>query len=255
MLLLIKSVIKSKWVAQDQLRMKITEHIRCVFDDAQAGKLEAALLHACISIDATARRLYPSMIGSGARFTRCIREYLWLVEPMVGLGINLAETKFSNLTLPRSKGPPDFADVIYAIHRNSHAHGDEVPISYELIRTIGPYGSVCHLAPECLRIPDRIVWALTAVAVFSRKNPEYRGWGGDRYLSWGEQRFTIADWWGRETDLMPIAASWNSIRVKMEKLERLKEAAANGADGRCELIIVAPPQSAPPDLMSDSRPR
>jgi len=224
--------------------MKLTEHVRCIFDDAEAGKPEAALLHACISIDATGKRLYPSTIGVGARFVRCIREYYWLIEPMMGVGINLEETRFGNVTLPKLKTPPDFADVIYAIHRNSHAHGDEVPLSYELLKTTGPSGSEWEMSADHLRMPDRVIWALTSVAVFCRENFRHRGWGENRYLTWGEEKFVIADWWGREVDLKPIAASWNTTRVKMEKLERLKEAHARDEKGVEIVIIAAPPPGA-----------
>jgi hypothetical protein len=225
--------------------MKLTDQIRCIFDDAAAGKPEAALLHACTSIDATAKRLYPAN-GSGvrARFVRCIREYYWLIEPMMGVGFNLEETIFSNLTIPNLKKPPDFADVIYAIHRNSHAHGDEVHPSYELIKTTGPYGSQWEIGADHLRIPDRVIWALASVTVFCRVNFRHRGWGENRYLTWGEEKFVIVDWWGREADLKPVAVGWNTTRVKMEKLERLKEANERGEKGCEQLIIAAPPPEA-----------
>ena len=44
--------------------MKLLDHIIGVFDDSQYGKHESALLHACIAVDATAKRLYPSTAGS-----------------------------------------------------------------------------------------------------------------------------------------------------------------------------------------------
>ena len=227
--------------------MKLTDHVRCIFDDAEAGKPEAALLHACISIDATAKRLYPSN-GKGvrARFVRCIREYYWLIEPMMGVGLNFEETIFSNVALFNLKKPPDFAEVVYAIHRNSHAHGDEVHLSYELLKTTGPSGSEWEMGDDHLRMPDRVIWALTSVVVFCRENLRPRGWGETRYLTWGDEKFVIADWWGREVDLKPIAASWNTTRVKMEKLERLKEATERGEKGCATVIIAAPPPATKP---------
>jgi hypothetical protein len=224
--------------------MKLTDHVRCTFDDAAAGKLEAALLHACISIDATAKHLYPSTPGVRARFVRCIRDYYWLIEPMMGAGMNLEETKFGNVTVSNLSTKPDFADIVYTIHRNSHAHGDEVSPSFELTRTTHPYLSDWEFGANHLRMPDRVIWALTSVAVFCRQNYRYKGWGDDRYLSWGEERFVIADWWGREVDLKPIAVGWNTTRVKMEKLEQLKEANDRGeTDSEAIFISASPPEA------------
>jgi hypothetical protein len=71
--------------------MNLLDQVICVFADSAAGKHEPALLHACMAIDATAKRLYPSVNGVGARFIRCVRDCYWLVEPMVGTGINVEQ--------------------------------------------------------------------------------------------------------------------------------------------------------------------
>ena len=48
-------------------RMKLSEQVICAIDDSEAGKFDAALLHACILIDATSKRLYPSEQKVGVR--------------------------------------------------------------------------------------------------------------------------------------------------------------------------------------------
>jgi hypothetical protein len=114
--------------------MKLSDQVLCAIDDAGARKFDAALLHACITIDTTAKRLYPSESRVGRRYTQCLRDYYWIVEPMLGAGLNLVETRFSNIRMLRDQNP-DLADVIYEIFRCSHAHGDEVPQGYSVIPT------------------------------------------------------------------------------------------------------------------------
>ena len=122
---------------------------------------------------------------------------------MVGAGLNLEETRFNNLNL---KVPnPDFADVIYEVFRCNHAHGDEVPVEYELIKTSGGFGSEWELGHNVLRIPDRMLWALTSLAILSRVNERETPIGGDAYFSLGDEKFLVDDWWGREADFRPIA--------------------------------------------------
>lgn len=90
------------------------------------------LLHACCAIDATAKRLYPNSTRIGVRYVNCLRRYYWLLEPMMGAGINLIETRFANVPLPKTP-TPDFAEVIYHIFRCGHAHGDEIPAAFSVL--------------------------------------------------------------------------------------------------------------------------
>ena len=149
--------------------MKIADHVKSCFDDAVQGKLDAALLHACIAIDATSKLLYPTERKVGQRYTRCIRDYYWLVEPMLGAGINLEQTVFANIKLPKTQAP-DFADVIYDVFRCGRVHGDEVPDNFAVVRTTGNWQSQWIGGRNTLRFPDRIVWALLSIAIFARGN-------------------------------------------------------------------------------------
>jgi hypothetical protein len=96
--------------------MKLSEQVLCAIDDAEAGKFNAALLHACISIDTTSKRLYPSEKRVGVRYVNCLRKYCWLLEPMIGAGLNLVDTRFSNIKW-RKIASPDFAKSIYEVFR------------------------------------------------------------------------------------------------------------------------------------------
>jgi hypothetical protein len=96
--------------------MKVTQHVLYAIDDAEAGKFDSALMHACFSIDATAKRLpnAPKLVGD--RYKACLRQYYWLLEPMVGAGFNLVDSRFANVQLKKNISP-DFADLIYEILR------------------------------------------------------------------------------------------------------------------------------------------
>src|SRR5260221_5104161 len=100
--------------------MKLSEHVLHAIDDAGAKKFDAALLHACIAIDATSKRLYPLDRRVGSRYGECLRTYYWIIEPMIGAGLNLVETRFTNIKL-RNTASPDLAEIIYEIFRCSHA--------------------------------------------------------------------------------------------------------------------------------------
>ena len=198
--------------------MKLCRHVLHAIEDADAAKFDSALLHACIAIDATAKRLLPTESQVRRRFVQSLRDYYWIVEPMVGAGINLVDTKFSNVKL-RSTSSPDLADIVYEIFRCSHAHGDEVPPEFSVIATQGGFNSLWGLADGQLHMPDRIVWALLAVTVFCKANRDQKT-TGKYFLSLGEERFLIRDWWGREDDFREIAARYNRVRVKLDELNR-----------------------------------
>jgi hypothetical protein len=223
--------------------MKLSQQVLYAIDDAGAGKFDAALLHACISIDTTSKRLYPSESKVGHRYVTCLRDYYWIVEPMIGAGLNLVETRFSNVPL-QSNRSPDLADVIYEIFRCSHAHGDEVPPSYSIIPTEGSVVSKWGLGRGELHMPDRIIWALLAIAVFSKVNAGEKS-VGTYYLSLGDDRFPVCDWWGREDDFRPVADRYNQTRVKLDKLDRL---GADAASNTVESVRIIRPYAASPPL-------
>jgi hypothetical protein len=140
---------------------------------------------------------------------------------MIGAGLNLVETRFSNIKL-RKTTAPDLAEVIYEIFRCSHVHGDEVPPNFSILPTQGGFGSKWGFGYGELHMPDRIVWALLAVAVFAKVNGGEKTIG-DYYLSLGDERFPIAQWWGRENDFRPIADKYNLVRVKLDRLNRFEK--------------------------------
>src|ERR1022692_3938964 len=107
--------------------MDVGNSVRKAIEDWRDGELDAAMLHACMAIDGTAKKVYPSATGSAARFTRLLRDnYVAILEPTAVPGVNLEETRFP-VKVEKIRAPggglPDFADVIYGIHRCHHGHG------------------------------------------------------------------------------------------------------------------------------------
>lgn len=147
---------------------------------------------------------------------------------------------------------PDLAEVVYEVFRCGHAHGDETPLEFQITKSDGGFFSEWELGPNTLRMPDRILWALTGIAVLSRVNYRIRG-GEACWLSLGDEKFPIAEWWGRENDFRPIAARWNTTRVKTEGLGRMKDApAASGGIKSTELVVIVSKPSETTDSASPS---
>jgi hypothetical protein len=116
-----------------------------------------------------------------------------------------------------------------------------VPPEFSILPTTGPFNSTWSLGNGELHMPDRVVWALLSVAVFSRVN-RHETTTGNYYLSLGDERFPIREWWGREDEFRPIAERYNKVRVKLDRLERLEKPGTGSDKDQVEqLIIVNPP--------------
>jgi hypothetical protein len=158
---------------------------------------------------------------------------------MMGAGLNFVETRFTNIRLRNIKSP-DFADIIYEIFRCSHAHGDEVPTAFSVLPSVGGFYSQWLLGDGEFHMPDRVIWALLAVSVLSKVN-RHEKTEGPYYLSLGEERFPIREWWGRERDFRPIAARYNKVRVKIDGLDRFETQKVDDTGQVAVLRILNPP--------------
>jgi hypothetical protein len=190
--------------------MNVGNSVRKAIDDWEAGELESSMLHTCNAIDGTAKKIYPEL-GSNARFTRFVRENYPILGPMGMPGINLEETRFPvNVERPKALGgKPDLADVIFGIHRCSHGHGDELPDGFELIEDARgvPRRTRCEIQRGAIRLSDRIIFGLIAVAVLSPINKDQTVPEG-YYLTFGAAtKLIINEWWGRVKDFPAIAAT------------------------------------------------
>ena len=176
------------------------------------------MLHACNSIDGTARKTHPEL-GTNARFTKLLRENYHILGPMGLPSINLDSTRWPvKLEKPKaSGGKPDIADVIYGIHRCCHGHGDELPDGFDLIPDAKGPARVTSILIEKgkVRLSDRIIFGLIAVAVMSPANHD-QSVPEDYFLSFGTHKLLINDWWGRAADFHEIAALDPTLAVNLD---------------------------------------
>ncbi len=203
--------------------MELSEHVIKAIKDYGQEDSNSALMHSCFAIEATARNLFRREDVGKKEYKDVIDQYLWILEPMMGSGVNLQETIWYNVEVDNGHGKiitdPNFSDIIYHIFRCSHAHAKSVSKNYEL------------LAPEngklfwqvgggLIRMPTCIVPALLAISVFSRANADIST-SGDYFLSLASEKFPIKDWWGREDDFHSFLSQRlpNPTRVTLDGLK------------------------------------
>ncbi|HWP85984.1 MAG TPA: hypothetical protein VNN17_12380 [Terriglobia bacterium] len=153
--------------------MNVGESVRHAIADWQQGDIESAMMNACNAIDGTARKVYPNLRNK-QRFTQFLRENDGVFGPMGAPGIDLSNTQWPvRIDRPTAPGgKPDIADVIYGVHRCIHSHGDELPDGFELLQdAAGPAGVTrMQIEKGKVRISDRVIFGLLAVAVLSPVN-------------------------------------------------------------------------------------
>lgn len=178
--------------------MEIADYVRKAIDDWERGDLEPAFSLTLAAVDGTAVKSYPEISGSRARFVRLIDDHLWLVEPMLAIGINLETTRFDWIRLKKKESR--FSEVIYEVFRCNLAHGSPIPGGSGLTVRFSDHARAAHFAPDQIVLPDTVIFALLAVVVFARANAGQRI-ESDYYLSHADRRFVVDEWWGRENDL------------------------------------------------------
>jgi hypothetical protein len=209
-----------------EAHVDVGNSVRMAIEDYEESEVDAAMLHACNAVDGTAAKVHPSIASNNARFTKLLRDNYSILEPMVAPGIDLDDTRFPvKVMYPKAPGGlPDFADVVYGIHRCHHGHGEALPGGFELMRNAnGQPGYTCmeikKEAPHMgrVRLSDRTIFGLLAVAVLSPANVGQRVPNG-YHFTFGRRpiRLEINDWWGRAADFPAIAATEPMPRVKLD---------------------------------------
>ncbi|MBM5782955.1 MAG: hypothetical protein FJ368_06005 [Pelagibacterales bacterium] len=189
--------------------MKISDSVRKSIDDWEKNELESSMLHACNAVDGTAKKIYPKYKNQ-KRFTQILRDNYKIFGPMGLPGIDIANTAFPvGIKNPTAiGGNPDVADIIYSIHRCSHGHGDELPDGFSLLEDakFGGDSTRIHIERGKLRLSDRSIFGLLAVAVFLIANKDQLDskLNGYRLIFGGEIEFLINEWWGRGEDFLKI---------------------------------------------------
>jgi hypothetical protein len=201
--------------------MRIGKSVKKSIDDWLVGDLEASMLHACNTVDGTARKCFPNLQKQNKlRFTKFLRENYDVLGPMGAPGIDLEKTRFPVAVQgpTASDGKPDISDVIYAIHRCYHSHGDELPDGFALVPDAAgpPEFTVMTVQNGSVQLSDRMIFAMLAVCVLSPVNigepiPE------DYYLTFGAQhKFIIEQWWGRKPEFIEIIRRQALPQVKLD---------------------------------------
>jgi hypothetical protein len=144
---------------------------------------------------------------------------------MAAPGIDLVGTRFPvRVRNPLAPGgQPDFADIIYGIHRCHHGHGEALPGGFELLYDVGRQHGHTRIDVEKhgpgsgkVRLSDRTIFGLLAVAVLSPANAEQHVPDG-YHLTFGRRpvRLDINDWWGRAADFPAVTAQEPMPRVTL----------------------------------------
>lgn len=147
----------------------IGDHVAATIDSFERSELDFAVLHACLAVDATARRVDPGEPSNRKRFVRFLRDFYWVLEPTAMPGFDLEQSRFSNVPL-KNLANPDWAEVVYEIHRCSHAHGDHVPDGFRLVPGVGLSMKSGRIGDGVLEMPDNLPFGLLFAVVLCPGN-------------------------------------------------------------------------------------
>ncbi len=136
----------------------------------EKAELELAVMLSCAAVDGTAKRALPGIPRNRERFTALIRSYYWLLEPMAMSGVNLKETRWTNVPLPSNPARTSL-EIVYHAHRNAHMHGDSVPSAHvEFTASVGSGRLQLEFGNGWLKLPDNLPFGLIAIAVVDPSN-------------------------------------------------------------------------------------
>lgn len=210
--------------------MKIEERVLAAISAAAEKNFSAAMADICPAVEATARKkLCKRKIGR-SEYKSFLRDYYFIIEPFIGAGINLVETKFLHITLKTDGDKvienPDFADIIYHAFRCSLGHGHEIEEKFNFTRSPeqGLSRWILSLNEGRIHMPDKTVWALVAVVIFCDANKDiitetqsFLTWGGANVRAGGDPyRFDVDVFWGAEETVRRFLDKCDRIRVALK---------------------------------------
>lgn len=213
--------------------MKLEEYIFEVFDQAERGRHQGALLNACIAIDAAAGKHCGVEKATRSHYKKFIRDSYWVIEPFIGGGLNLDDTKFPDFVNENDDGKtirePDFADFIYHVYRCTLAHGKEIQKGFEF--TTSNDGNTrweVDVNGE-VKMPDTVIWGLVAAIVFNKTN---RGvvTNSPYYLTWRGYYFNLDLFWGEELLVRSFFERQNFERLVIDFKEAVNRYMAEKTD-------------------------
>ncbi|MGC0890216.1 hypothetical protein [Pantoea agglomerans] len=189
-------------------------------DDFLLGDLDGAMLHACNAVDGTSRTLHKGFKDNHRqRYLKTLRDNYSILRPMSFPNFDIDNIKWPIKLSEKQKSSdwPDIAEVIYGIHRCSHGHGEELPDGFQLMPDVLKVTNKTTLIaqPGSVRISDRVIFGLLAIAVLSPANKDLMI-QCDHWLSLGENKFVINEWWGRKDDFLKITDLCDEQRLSFD---------------------------------------
>lgn len=206
--------------------MRVGRSIQKAIDEAQAGDLESAMMHACNAVDGTAAKVLDHISGNNLRFTTFIRDNYDIFGPMAAPGVNVRESRFPvNVERPKAPGGlPDIADVVYGIHRCCHGHGDALPDGFELMDDGPEVGLMrMHFERGSVRLSKSTIYGLLALAVVEPANAN-ETIPSDYRLTYNDQAFFIHDWWGKKDEFREVLKERDLPSVVLDFSEWARDA-------------------------------
>jgi hypothetical protein len=195
--------------------LKISDHIKHSLDASDRKELDQALLFACLAIDGTSKKTYPTQ-KVGERFRRFINDNLDIIELMFG-GLNLRETRFPFKDVKGNIGL-DFADVIYEKFRCHLAHGEELPDGFGVSVQIadGHQKFSVDVKRQSMTLPQSAIYALGIACVLAPANADQKI-GNNLYHYRDRINVYVVDrWWGKVDCARKIMDFEAQIRVKLD---------------------------------------
>lgn len=208
--------------------MKIEQRVMEAINAGSGGDFAKGMTLICPAIEATARKSLKATSINGKKFKDFLRGYNQILEPFIGAGLNLDETKFPNVSIETDNckiiESPDFADIIYHAFRCSLAHGHEVSEKFFFTKSLSQGISqwVINSSEGRIHMPDKVLWALTACVVFCEANRDiatessaFLTWGGAPSAREPAYHFDIDVFWGAEDTVRRFFLKKKLIRVAM----------------------------------------
>jgi hypothetical protein len=196
--------------------MKIADHIKLSIDASDRQDLDQAMLHACLAVDGTAKKTYPSISKVGVRYRKFVNAHLDIIELMFG-GVNLEETVFPFKDAKGNIGIT-FADIVYEKFRCSLAHGDELPDGFGVSVQIadGCQQFSIDLNAQSMTLPQSAIYGLGLICVLAPANADQKIGSNLYYYRDPINAYVVDRWWGKVDCARKIMDFNSSIRVKMD---------------------------------------
>lgn len=151
----------------------VGDRVRYAIEDIEKGRFEVALHHIAVALDVTAQRRNNSTHSSKTHYKSLLIEYAWLIEMMAFHGVNSETSVFGNYPI-KGNVEPTFADLIYHVVRCSLVHDVGLPDNFSFTKQ-----NLIIYEYKKLIFPEKLIWGLIAIVVFSPENKGEKTAAGD----------------------------------------------------------------------------